>query len=333
MADASAASSAPAPAPALVVVLVTGGSGLVGSAIAEVAPASWPGASFVFARSRDADLTDRTATFALFARVRPSHVVHCAARVGGLFKNMRSPVEMGRENALMNDNVMEACRAHACVLVSFLSTCIFPDRTAYPIDESMVHDGPPHPSNAAYAHAKRFSDVMSRAYRFEYGLKFSSVIPTNIYGLHDNFHLDDAHVVPALVHKALLAKRSGGALVVAGSGAPLRQFIFARDLARLTLLVLRERDAADPLILSVGAEDEISIRRVAELVAAATGLRADQLTFDASKADGQLRKTASNRRLLDFLADKAPGFAFTPIEQGIAETVRWFEQHFDEARK
>jgi len=360
------------------VVLVTGGSGLVGRGIRAVVeeaaaaaaaaaaatasggaaapapPPLWPaeGTDFVFVGSRDADLRDAAATRALFERVRPTHVVHAAAAVGGLFKNLRCPVELGRENVLMNDAVMEASRALGCKLILFLSTCIFPDRVAYPITEAALHEGPPHASNAAYAHAKRFAEVMARAYRAEYGCRFSCVVPTNVYGPHDNFGLEDAHVIPALVHRALLAKRGGAGarFVVAGSGAPLRQFVHSRDLARLALFALFRFDEAEPLILSVGAEAEVSIRRVAELVAAATGLAPGQLEFDPSRADGQHRKTASNAKLLRLLeaaggaggagagagtgaAGAGAGFTFTPIEEGIAETVKWFEENFDSARK
>lgn len=331
-------SSAPAPPPlglpsSSMRVLVTGGTGLVGSAIREVCAAELPGAHFVFLGSADADLLDRASTLAAFAAHRPTHVIHAAARVGGLFLNMRAPVELGRENMLMGDNVMEACRAHGCRLLSFLSTCIFPDATAYPIDEGMLHAGPPHSSNAPYAYAKRWLDTMTRSYRSEYGCGFTTVIPTNIYGPRDNYNYEDAHVIPALVHKAHAARAAGTPLTVSGSGAPLRQFIYARDLARLTLLALRAYDSAEPLILSVDAADEVSIRDVAEMVAEATGLGAGGLAWDHSKADGQFRKTASNAKLRAFLAATQPDFAFTPIREGIRETVEWFAANYDSARK
>ena len=127
-------------------VLVTGGTGLVGHGIQDVYKEFYHSDSsvqFTFLGSKDANLLDRASTLALFAKLKPSHVIHCAARVGGLFLNMRSPVELGRENILMAENVMEACALHKCVLVSFLSTCIFPDKTTYPIDETMLHNGPP----------------------------------------------------------------------------------------------------------------------------------------------------------------------------------------------
>ena len=136
------------------VVLVTGGTGLVGKAIEDFVktdPES-QSESWFFAGSKDADLVDQASTFALFERLRPTHVIHLAAMVGGLFKNMSQKVEFYRLNNLINDNVYEACRIYGVTkMVSCLSTCIFPDKTTYPIDETMIHNGPPHLSNEGYA--------------------------------------------------------------------------------------------------------------------------------------------------------------------------------------
>jgi nucleoside-diphosphate-sugar epimerase len=146
--------------------------------------------SAVRARWRRAALAERchaaTAVWcpqAVFERERPTDVIHLAAFVGGLFRNLKYKVEFYRHNVLMNDNIMECCRIYGVrKLVSCLSTCIFPDRTTYPIDETMVHNGPPHTSNEGYAYAKRMIDVMNRCYASEYGSTFTSIIPTNIYG-------------------------------------------------------------------------------------------------------------------------------------------------------
>ena len=170
-------------------VLVTGGTGLVGKAIETVVNKDpKEGESWFFASSSDADLRDKESTKKLFERVKPTYVIHLAAMVGGLFRNLKYKVEFYRENVLINDNVMECCREfNVSKLVSCLSTCIFPDKTTYPIDETMVHDGAPHSSNAGYAYAKRMIDVMNKCYNEEYGCNFTSIIPTNIYGPHDNF--------------------------------------------------------------------------------------------------------------------------------------------------
>merc|ERR1712096_242762 len=131
----------------------------------------------------------------------------------------------------------------------------------------MIHNGPPHDSNFAYAYAKRMIDAANKAYNQQYGCKFTSVIPTNIYGPHDNFELEDAHVIPALIHKCYLAQKNGEKLCCFGTGAPLRQFIYSRDLAKLMIWVLDEYDDVDPIILSVDESVEVSIKDVVELIA------------------------------------------------------------------
>lgn len=123
--------------------------------------------------------------------------------------------------------------------MSCLSTCIFPDRATYPIDESVVHDGPPHRSNEGYAYAKRMIDVLNRCYNEEYGCMFTSVIPTNVYGPYDNYNIEDGHVIPGLIHKCFKAKAAGEDFAIWGSGKPLRQFIYSEDLAQLMVWAVR----------------------------------------------------------------------------------------------
>lgn len=319
-----------ADAGSVVTVLVTGGSGLLGHAIrAVVEREGLPHERFVFLSSADGDLCDPQQTRAIFEKHRPTHVLHLAAFVGGLFKNMRMNLDFWRKNMLMNDNVLHCCHEFKVVkCVSCLSTCIFPDKTSYPIDETMIHAGPPHASNYGYAYAKRMIDVQNRAYHEQYGHMFTSVIPTNIYGPHDNFNIEDGHCIPGLIHKVYTAKQRGEDFVCWGSGTPLRQFIFSQDLARLFLWTMREYASIEPLILSVGEEDEVSIGDVVRMIAAAAKFPG-AIVFDTSKADGQFKKTASNKKLQSLL----PGFQFTPIQQGIQESVDWFFKHYDTARK
>jgi GDP-L-fucose synthase len=230
---------------------------------------------------------------------------------------------------LMNINVMEACRlGRVEKLVSCLSTCIFPDKTSYPINEAMVHDGPPHPSNEGYAYAKRMIDVMSRCYREQYGCNFVSVVPTNVFGPFDNFSIEDGHVIPGLIHKCYLAQKEATDLLIWGSGSPLRQFIYSLDLAKLIVWSLEHYDSSEPLILSVDEKDETSIRHVAESIARAMDFRGN-IVFDTRKSDGQFKKTADNSRLRSML----PAFLFTPLDESIKATCDWFSAHYDEARK
>ena len=325
---------------------MTGGSGLVGSALRDMCMCGHDLTyRLVFASSRDCDLTDYDATLRYFRTVAPQAVIHLAAAVGGLFKNMRCKVAMFETNARINMNVLRACHeTGVSKVVSCLSTCIFPDEKTKSgeINETMLHDGPPHASNDAYAYAKRMLEVQSRCYREQHGRNYVCVIPTNIYGPYDNFHLDDAHVIPALIHKCYLAKRDGVPLVVAGSGAPLRQFIYSRDLALLLIWTLEHYDAAadgdagagtgtGTLILSVDPDDEISIAEVVRHIADAIGLDND-IVYDTAQPDGQFKKTADNAKFKRLYGRDAP-FAFTPIRRGIRETVQWFVENYKDARK
>ena len=312
------------------VIMVTGGSGLVGKAIEAVVQCEGrDDEKWVFLSSKDADLTNYASTAAVFERVQPTHVIHLAAKVGGLFKNMKYRVEMWKDNIDINNNVMECCRVYKVAkLVSCLSTCIFPDKTTYPIDETMLHNGAPHPSNEGYAYAKRMIDVLNRSYREEYGCNFTAVIPTNIYGAHDNYNLEDSHVIPGLIHKFYNAKKNGTSMTVMGTGSPLRQFVYSEDLAKLMVWVLREYTESAPIILSVSEAEEVSIADVARMIAEAIEFKGD-LVFDTTKADGQFKKTANNAKLMTYL----PDFKFTDMKEGIKRSVEWFVANYETARK
>jgi len=311
-------------------VLVTGGSGLVGKGIeAYLQQHPRTNETWVYLGSKDGDLTKMEDTRAIFEKHHPTHVIHLAAAVGGLFKNMRERVEMIRDNMAINDNVLFCAKEYKVQkVVSCLSTCIFPDKTTYPIDETMVHLGPPHSSNEGYAYAKRMIDVLNRAYNIEYGCKFTSVIPTNIYGPHDNYNLEDSHVIPGLIHKTYIAKKNNTDLTVMGSGKPLRQFIYSVDLAKLFVWVLDNYDELEPIILSVGEEDEVSIGDVAQMIAEAMEFKG-KLIFDTSKSDGQYKKTASNKKLTKLY----PDLSFIPIKDAIKNSCQWFVENYDKARK
>ncbi len=274
-------------------------------------------------------MSDKNATLKLFADKKPTHVIHLAAMVGGLFHNLRANLDFFRVNMLINDNVLSA--SHACdvkKVVSCLSTCIFPDKTTYPIDETMVHNGPPHDSNFGYSYAKRMIDVLNKGYAQQHGRKYTSVIPCNVFGPNDNFNMEDGHVIPGLMHKAYLAQRDGKAFEIWGTGKPLRQFIYSLDLARLFIWVMREYEEVDPIVLSVDEKDEVSIGDVAKLVLDAFEFKGE-VKYLTEKADGQFKKTASNEKLRKY----RPDFKFTPIKEAIEETAKWFRDNYETARK
>lgn len=309
-------------------ILVTGGSGLVGHGLQSLSP-EYPQYRFVFASSRDVDLTDYPATKAYVSSIRPDAIIHLASNVGGLFKNMRQKVQMLEMNLLINYHVLRvAHELKVGKVISCLSTCIFPDKTTYPIDETMLHLGPPHTSNDAYAYAKRLLDIHSRAYREQYGDNFVTVIPTNVYGPHDNYSLEDGHVVPALIHRCFLAKIAGKPFIVKGSGKSLRQFIHSQDLARIMLWVLEHYNEGEPLILAPDESAEISIADVARAIAQEFDYE-HAMVFDTQASDGQYKKTASNAKLKRLY----PEATFRSFAEGIRESVAWFKAHHETCRK
>ncbi|CAG9787022.1 unnamed protein product [Diatraea saccharalis] len=318
------------------VVLVTGGSGLVGQAIKSIIEKEQTqytetikNETWVFCGSKDGDLRDKAQTEALFEKHHPTYVIHLAAMVGGLFHNMAHNLDFFRENMAINDNVLNASYKYDVKkVVSCLSTCIFPDKTIYPIDETMVHSGPPHNSNFGYSYAKRMIDILNRGYYSQHGCMFTSVVPCNVFGPHDNFSLTSSHVVPALIRRMDDAIREDQpTFTVLGSGKPLRQFIYSLDLAKLFVWVLRNYDSIEPIILSVDEEAEVSISALAEAIKKAHGY-SGQIVYDTSQADGQYKKTASNKKLRSLYKD----FEFTPFETAIQETVQWYKDNRDSAR-
>ncbi|KAK7585865.1 hypothetical protein V9T40_000044 [Parthenolecanium corni] len=314
------------------VILVTGGTGLVGRAIKEIVDAEKkPNEKWIFLGSADGDLSIKDDTVRIFDTYKPTHVIHLAAMVGGLFHNMAHNLDFFRTNCLINDNVLHgAFETNVEKVVSCLSTCIFPDKTKYPIDETMIHNGPPHDSNFGYSYAKRMIDVANRGYHQQYNKKYIAVIPCNIFGPHDNFNLENSHVIPGLIHKIYMAKVEGAKeFSVLGTGKPLRQFIYSLDFAKLIIWVLRNYDDVEPIILSVDEKDEVTIARVAALIAQALEFNGT-LKFDINAADGQIKKTASNAKLRRLMKEK---FEFTPLEKAIRETVKWFETNYPAVRR
>jgi len=251
-----------------------------------------------------------------------------AALVGGLYKNMKYKLTFLRDNIHINDNVLNTSYLTGTQkLISCLSTCVFPDVVTYPLDETKIHNGPPHESNFGYAHAKRMVDVQNHAYKEQFGCNFTSAIPTNIFGPDDNFDLDDSHVIPGLIHKCYLAKKNNTPFVVSGTGKPLRQFIYSYDLAKLFVWMLREYDDVEPVTFCVAEDDEVSIKSVADGIVKAMGFEGEY-RFDTTRADGQFRKRASNAKLLKLMG----GFEFTSFDLALDSTVKWFIQNYDNAR-
>ena len=308
-------------------ILITGGTGLVGHAFKKVSKQK-PFKSkhdFIFISSKDCDLTNLSATDSTIKNHATDCVIHLAACVGGLYKNMNQKVDMFEKNVDINTNILKACyKNKISKFIGMLSTCIFPDETTYPINEDMLHNGPPHSSNDAYAYAKRMLDIHCRAYNEQHETNYSCIIPTNIYGDNDNYNIQDAHVLPALIHKCYVAKLNSSPFVVYGTGKPLRQFIYADDLATCILNLIPSLNRENIII---SPTQEHTIGQVATCVARAFNYE-HALVYDDSYSDGQFKKTADNSKLLDRLGD----VNFTDIEQGISNTVKHFTSRYPHLR-
>ena len=308
-------------------ILVTGGSGMVGYAIKKIK--NNYNYDFLFMSSKDCDLTNFKETYNYFKKFKPDFVIHLAAFVGGLYKNINYKVDMLEKNLLINCNVLKIChQLKVKKVVSCLSTCIFPNNTTYPINETMLHNGPPHNSNDAYAYAKRILEIQSKAYQQQYGNNFICVIPTNIYGKNDNYSLEDGHVIPALIHRCYLCKQKKEKFTVKGTGKPLRQFIYSEDLANLIMWVLEKYEEKDSIILSVSEKDEVSIEYVAKQIAKSYNYE-NMIEFDSNYSDGQYKKTADNSKLINLYGE----FKFKNINDGIKESVDWFNNNYNKCRK
>jgi len=301
-------------------ILVTGGNGLVGS--------QFVGENYYNLTSKECDLKNISQMDDLFYINDKNTfqtwgaVIHCAAKVGGLGGNMKYKGEFFYDNIMINTNVIESARKYGVKnLVCFLSTCVFPDNVEYPLTEDKIHLGPPHFSNDAYAYAKRMADVQIRAYREQYGLNYKSVIPTNIYGINDNFDIENGHVIPSLIHKCYIARETNTPLTIWGSGKPLREFIFNKDVAKLTEWVLDK-----PIILSTS--EEISIKEVVGIIVELMNFKGEVI-WDKNKPDGQFRKPSDNSKIKHYL----PDFKFTSLYDGLKETIKWFESNYENIRK
>ncbi len=300
-------------------ILVTGGYGLVGS--------EFIGDNYVKPSSKEVDLRITTEVNDLISQNNFEGVIHCAGKVGGVGGNMKYKGEFFYDNLMMNTNIIESARLFGVKnLVSFLSTCVFPNNIDYPLTEKKIHLGPPHFSNDAYAYAKRMADVQIRAYREQYGLNYKSVIPTNIYGPNDNYNIQNGHVIPSLVHKCFLARENKTDFKIWGTGKPLREFIFSKDVAKLTEWVLDHYEENEPIILSTS--DEISIKDLVEMIVEIMNFKGN-VVYDTSKPEGQFRKPSDNYKIKNYL----PDFHFTSLYDGLKETIEFFEKNYNVIRK
>lgn len=309
----------PTDAPAGVRVLVTGGRGFLGSYVVEELQRRSFGLVLTPSRS-ECDFTDPHATARYFARTAPTHVVHAAAAVGGIGANVAQAGLFSHANTMMAANVIESCRVSGVSkLLSIGTICVYPAHAPVPTPESAMFDGFPAADTAPYGIAKRNLWMMGVAYRKQYGLNATFLIPTNLYGPRDHFDEAKSHVVPALIRRALEARRSGAAeLAVWGDGTATRDLLYVADAARGVVDALERYDSPDPVNLGTGRE--VTVRELVETVVRACGYTG-RVVFDASKPQGAPRRALDATR-----ARQAFGFeASTGLQEGLEATIAWYQ--------
>lgn len=279
-------------------IYVAGHRGLVGSAIMRRLAAG--GYTSIVARTRtELDLTDQRAVNGFFEKERPDYVFLAAAKVGGIHANNTYRADFIYQNLMIESNITQASYWHGVKKLMFLgSSCIYPKHAPQPMKEEHLLTGLLEPTNEPYAIAKIAGIKMCGAYNRQYGTNFMSVMPTNLYGLGDNYDLQNSHVLPALIRKTHEAKSQGAKeVMVWGSGAPKREFLYSEDLADACVFLVEKYNASDiGEFVNIGTGKEITIRELAELVAEVVGFRGE-LVFDTSKPDGTPRKLLEVSRL------------------------------------
>jgi GDP-L-fucose synthase len=298
-------------------IVVAGGTGLAGSAIVRAYQAA--GEEVIPVSRKVVDLLDRDATFKFIKDVKPSLIVDAAAKVGGIGANNSFPVEFLSDNVRIQSNLMEA--AHAADVEDFIflgSSCIYPRDCAQPIKEEYLLTGPLEETNSAYAVAKIAGIELVKSFRKEYGRRWISLMPTNLYGINDNFELQGSHVLPAFIRRFVEATEKNAPVeTLWGTGSPKREFLHVDDLAAAVVHLGKNYNSSEHL--NIGTGEDLTIKELAELVAELSGFKGE-LAWDSSKPDGTPRK------VLDVSKAKALGWSpQISLRDGIASTIAWYK--------
>ena len=296
-------------------ILVTGGNGLVGKHLQDILPEA------TYISSKDYDLTESYNAHRLMYKERPDVVIHLAARVGGILDNITNPVDYLEQNILINTNVLKHCHQfNVSKVISILSTCIYPDVVdTYPMKEEILFQGPPPPDNFAYAMSKRCMATQMDSYVKQHNKKWSYLIPCNLYGEHDKYEEHHSHFVSALIKKLHESKDS---VEIWGTGKPLRQFMYAGDLARVIKYMI-DNDVVDNF--NVAPDYVHSIEEITKIGMESCGKGDLNIVYDNTKPDGQYRKDVDSSKLISVMKD----FKFTSLEEGIRRVYDKFSQRYN----
>lgn len=297
-------------------ILVTGGTGLVGRHLQEILPEA------IYISSNDYDLTSETDVKNL-CQNDWDHIIHLAARVGGILDNINYPAEFIEQNLLMSVLLLKYARINSVPkLTAILSTCIYPDVfDKYPLTEKDLHKGEPQATNFAYAIAKRSLAVQIDAYNQQYNSNYNYLIPCNLYGLYDKVDEQRSHYLTALIGKIIKAEREKNKHInLLGTGKPLRQFMFAGDLAEVIKYCVDNNLHES---FNVAPDENRSISKIAEIALKVCNAENLEIVFDETSPDGQYRKDVSNAKLKSLIKD----FSFTPLSIGIEKVYNYYKAH------
>lgn len=301
-------------------IYVAGHRGLVGSAIVRKLESEGYH-NLILRTHKELDLTDAKAVNEFFAKEKPACVFLAAAKVGGILANDTLGADFITINLAIELNIIQSAHRHSTKKLLFLgSTCIYPKMAPQPIKEESFLDGKLEETNKPYAMAKIAGIIMCQAFNKQYGTNFISVMPTNLYGPNDNFDLESAHVLPALIRKMHEAKiRGNKTVVIWGTGTPRREFLHVDDLAGASVYLMNNYN--DSEIINIGTGEDITIKELAMLIKQVVGFKGE-LAFDTSKPDGTPKKQ-TNVEKLNSLGWKAK----IDLSTGIKTTYQWFLEH------
>ena len=298
--------------------LITGASGFVGANLVPLLKAA--GSELIAPSRRDYNLLEQAQVRRLFEDYKPDVVFHLAGVVGGVVANKMRPAEFFYENLVMSTQVLhESWRTGVKKYVTLIGACSYPNTAPSPIKETELFNGLPMIDSAPYSMAKAMSVIQAQAYRRQHGFDAIVLVPGNLYGPHDNFDLNNSHVIPALVRKFLAAKETNQPDVVAwGSGRPMRDFVYIADACEVILTAAEKYSGGD--IINISSGHAVTIKELTETVAELTRYQG-KVVWDTSKPDGQMFKGLDVTRMKEQLGCECR----TDLRVGLQQTIAWFE--------
>lgn len=302
-------------------VLVTGGTGMLGSSFKNFTEET------ILIGSKDFDLTKEDQIIEMLEKYKPDTVIHCAAKCGGVLANLNNMFDYYNDNIIMNSLLMKHSYFFGVEnFIGVLSSCAYPKNSALPLVEENYHKGEPFESHYSYAYTKRMLDIQTRAIKKQHNKDYLCIIPNNLYGINDNYHLENSHVVPALIRKIYEAKINNKDVTLWGDGSPLREFTYSKDIPKICKFLLKNKIKKTPL--NIGNTNEISIKDLSKIISKHLQFEG-KVFWDNTKPNGQFRKPTSNQKLLNLGWKKE---SYTSLEDGIKENCNWFVKNYPNIR-